>query len=65
MKHFLLNVHYRCDRSGKWASSKNERGHMTQLYNFIIKLLLMTSIVSTVYAAEVYKTVDENGNPNY
>lgn len=35
---------------------------MVQLYNFVIKLLFMTCIASAVHAAEVYRTVDENGN---
>ena len=35
---------------------------MTQLYNFVIKLLFMACIASAVHAAEVYRTVDENGN---
>ena len=35
---------------------------MTQLYNFVIKLLFMTCIASAVHATEVYRTVDENGN---
>ncbi len=35
---------------------------MTQLYNFLIKVFLMSSIASAVHAAEVYRTVDESGN---
>ena len=35
---------------------------MTQLFKFVIKLLFMTCIASAVHAAEVYRTVDENGN---
>ena len=35
---------------------------MNQLFKFVIKLLFMGCITSAVHAAEVYRTVDENGN---
>lgn len=35
---------------------------MTQLYNFVIKPFLLICITSAAHAAEVYRTVDENGN---